>query len=161
MSDEIIHDEVRVTDAEKPSEVINGITVAYYLPPDWVYKPCQEKFGADFSRTVFTVGNTIYARKPLTQDIFAHESVHVQQQAQIGGGYKQWWKLYLESPEFRATQEIPAYQVQYAVYCRAVKDRNARARMLHFVASTLSGKLYGNIMTLSEAKKEIQNYVLK
>jgi hypothetical protein len=141
------------------SETINGITIAYTPPPAWVYTPCQEQFNANFERgTIFTVGNTIYTRKRLTQDIFAHESVHVTQQAKTGGGYRQWWKMYLENPSFRALQEIPAYQVQYHVYCQMVSDRNARAKMLHVLGGFLSGALYGNLMSLSEAKQAIKLY---
>lgn len=105
---------------------------------------------------IFTYGDKIY--NPGGNDIdialMAHEQTHsIQQDNDVKG----WWKKYLEDKEFRLSQELQAYQVQYRYYCKEVKDRNQRYRFLNRLAGDLSSEIYGNIISRSEAIRSINN----
>ena len=104
---------------------------------------------------VFTFGKIIYnpANKLLTEDLIAHEAVHIAQQE---GKAEKWWKLYLEDKVFRASQEIPAFQVQYRVAKGVIKDRNRLFKYLEQIAKNLSSEVYGKVMTFNEATEAIK-----
>ena len=61
---------------------------------------------------IFAHGKTLYNphKKILTPDLINHEMLHIQQQE---GKTDEWWDLYLSDKLFRASQEIPAHQVQF------------------------------------------------
>jgi hypothetical protein len=105
---------------------------------------------------IFTYGNTIYnpGRGNIDLALMAHEQTHSIQQ---GDKVKEWWERYLKDKEFRLSQELQAYQVQYRYYCKAIKDRNQRYRFLNRLAGDLSSEIYGNIISRSEAIKQIAN----
>lgn len=122
-------------------------------PPIWEEaRAAGLNFNPD--KTVFTFGNTIYnpAGFEIPDDLFAHECVHGEQQGYTDEGARAWWARYIEDPYFRIDQEAEAYAEQYGVLCYFHKDRNARARLLHAIATTLSGPTYGNVIGLSAAK---------
>jgi len=125
-------------------------------PPVEIYKKAKEKWGVDFKDVIFTVGNMIHHHKDkrLTPELLQHELVHVKQQAAYG--VEAWWDRYFEDDEFRLSQEVPAYQVQYQVARENIKDRNQLTKYLFEIASYLSGKIYGNIIGHSEAVKLIK-----
>lgn len=102
----------------------------------------------------FTYGDTVYS--PLTVDfpdhLRAHESVHINQQKQMGRD--EWWAEYLVSPEFRLKQEVQAYRAQYKVVQRKHVWQNTEA-LMRSIAKDLSGEMYGNLLTYEEARKRI------
>lgn len=104
---------------------------------------------------VFTFGSVIYnpTKRPLTEDLINHEAHHVKQQAKSPS---KWWDLYLEDPVFRASQEIPCYQIQYQTAKRIIKDRNTLHNYLKQIAINLSSPRYGNVMTFQEAYDAIK-----
>ncbi len=104
---------------------------------------------------LFCYGNVLYNphKKTLTPDLVNHEMVHMGQQ---NGKTEEWWKLYLEDKVFRASQEIPAYQVQYQTAKKYIKDRNKLFDYLKQLAVNLSGDTYGHVMTLNEAMTAIR-----
>lgn len=124
------------------------------LPPKGIYEKCQEKWGVDFETTVFTYGNTIHSKQPVSDDLLAHELTHVKQQTETDKDV--WWHKYFEDPAFRFQQELEAYRNQYKWILAHVRDRNAQARGLLHCAKSLSGSMYGNMLTLSEALKLIK-----
>ena len=99
---------------------------------------------------VFCYGNVIYnpSKKTLTEDLINHEAHHIKQQLKNPSA---WWSLYLEDPIFRASQEIPAYQIQYQTAKRIIKDRERLHQYLVQIAKNLSSERYGKVMTFSEA----------
>jgi len=121
--------------------------IVHDLPPN--YKKIQEHFpGADFDEgVVFTYGDTCYCKRPLTPDLYVHEQVHTRQQKKP----KKWWKKYFKSPKFRLEQETEAYQAQWEWVKHNVRDRNVIHKVRDSIALTLSGKLYGNIISYNEA----------
>jgi hypothetical protein len=127
------------------------------LPPKWIYDACVDKFGIDFYKgVIFTVNNKIHIfdKRLLTRDLLAHELTHIEQQKEMG--YKKWWEKYLEDTEFRLTQEYLAYQNQYQ-YCKEFYSRNARRIVLKHIIGSLSGPMYGNLITEEEARNLLTN----
>lgn len=105
---------------------------------------------------LFAYGEIVYnpSGVVIPLQLIAHESVHEKQQAHEGGPAN-WWASYIADEEFRMMQELPAHQTEFRNYCLRVKDRNLQAKMLHGIASRLSGKLYGNAMSFAEARRRI------
>lgn len=105
---------------------------------------------------VFTYGDTIYAPgvPTLPPTLLEHEEVHSRQQAKLGPD--KWWKKYLTDSQFRLSQEIEAYRVQYEAACSMSSDRDALARFLFGLALDLSGEMYGRLMSHAEAMKAIR-----
>lgn len=104
--------------------------------------------------TVFTYGDIIYNPNncPLDIPIRAHEELHSRQQGDDPEG---WWRKYLDNVEFRMEQELAAYQVQFWMQCRIIKNRDVRALNLQKLAETFGGGMYGAMIPLSEAKRLI------
>jgi len=135
----------------------------YYIsniPPEAVYDEAVEKFGIDFYgypvSTIFTFGDTIHvASGVLENDILEHELTHVKQQTEYPGGALAWWKKYFIDQDFRFSQELEAYRIQYKVICEETTDRNRRFVRLHFLTKCLT-KVDGEKRDLSELRKLIE-----
>ena len=117
-------------------------------PPNW------EKINKAFvlrEGTIFTYGNIIFNPDGGSIDypLMAHEIVHSVQQEKIG--IETWWNRYLADKDFRASQEVMAYQRQYQEARKSIKDRNRLFMFLRRLAKELSSETYGNIMTEIEA----------
>jgi hypothetical protein len=133
------------------------VTIKDTPPTNGIYEKCQEKFGekVNFNRgTVFTYGDTIYAKYPMSEDLRLHEEVHVEQQMNYPGGPESWWERYLEDDKFRYSQELEAYKVQADYIIQVYKEPKA-TRLLDHLASSLSGSMYGNLKSYEKALKEI------
>lgn len=105
---------------------------------------------------VFTFGNKIYnpSKRRIDEHLYAHEAHHSEQQ---GENPMEWWARYLKDPAFRASQEIPAYQLQYQSAKKISKDRNKLHAYLVLLAKDLSGEMYSDLMTFNEALDAIKN----
>ncbi len=138
------------TEAEKASE----ITVKYEKPPN--YKDIVRVFPAVKLRrgVIFTFGTTIYNpdRVQLTRALQAHETVHSRRQ---GDDPAKWWDQYLSDKMFRFREELLAHQVEYMVEVEGA-GRQVRRRALSLIAARLSGPIYGRMIGLDEAKRQIQ-----
>lgn len=88
----------------------------------------------------------------LTEDLIEHEKVHMRQQ---GNDPALWWKRYLDDNEFRLSQELEAYQVQYA-WIKEHFNRETRRRFLKTIAKDLSSVIYGHIITQEKAEERIR-----
>ncbi len=121
-------------------------------PPNNLYNRCREKFGVDWDQgVIFTYGNTIYCKYPITEDLKVHESTHVKQQAAMGA--ETWWSKYFENPEFRLSQEVEAYRNQYN-YIKENYNRHHRKFLYKHIISSMVN-MYGDMVTEDEAKKLI------
>lgn len=135
-------------------EIING-----EKPPIW-----DEAIAAGLrpnpERTVFTFGAKIYnpGSIEISDDLFAHECTHAEQQGYTEDGARAWWSRYMLDPYFRIEQEAEAYGEQYSILCYFHKDRNARARLLHALSTILSSPTYGSVIDHATAKKMILKY---
>lgn len=127
--------------------------IKHQYPPN--YDEIKEYFPeADYeSGTLFTYDGVCYC-KEITPDLIAHEEVHVKQQMEMG--VKEWWQKYFVDSSFRLSQEIEAYRAQWQWIEVNIKDRNAKDRFFRHIVNALSGPLYGNLVSYSEAVKLIR-----
>lgn len=104
---------------------------------------------------IFCWGDIIYNPHNIDVNEFlkVHEHVHSDQQSKTSPAA--WWSEYLVDTEFRLRQELPAHRAEYRAFRARHKDRNLHARALHGIAERLSSPLYGSVITLKQAKKEI------
>lgn len=129
-------------------------TVLYSTPPN--YEEVKKAFGLSDATVmrgiVFAYFPHIYKPngKPLTDHVYVHEKVHLKQQERYG--VEDWWYDYLLHDGFRLEQEIEAYHAQYVFMERQFKNRERLSTELHRIASNLSGPMYGNLVSLPEAK---------
>ena len=107
----------------------------------------------------FAWGDRIFnpAGVVIPDEIKAHEAVHGKRQGHDVAG---WWKRYLEDPVFRLAEEIPAHQAEFrhVASLRGADDplpgfRSRREFHRQAIALRLSSKLYGNLISLSAAKR--------
>lgn len=121
------------------------------------YEEIKKAFNLDpKSPIVFTVGETIYNPMGCVIDepLMKHEETHFLQQTDTGIDY--WWDRYLTDPKFRFYQELSAYQKQYQLAKRVIKDRESLHRFLWNISRDLSGPMYGNIINFQEAMSKIK-----
>lgn len=124
--------------------------VLYLLPPN--YRAINAAFDVRGRPVIFTYGDTIFnpAKIKVTPALQAHEAVHSHRQGDNPG---EWWERYIEDPEFRLNEEIPAHQAEYREFCRHHADTK---RMLHEIARRLSSSLYGKLIDFDEAVSVIE-----
>lgn len=117
-------------------------------PPPMFPEICAAFPQATNPGVIFTWGWTIYAPGGghISEPLLEHERVHATRQEHQGGP-EGWWRRYIDDPEFRLAEELPAHKAEYRRWCFGVLDRNARARHLTHVAHKLSAPLYGGIIT--------------
>lgn len=140
-------------------ELVSQVVINLTPPPEELYNRAKEKFGDVINwekNTVFTYGTDIYTVRPLEEPLYRHEVLHVIQQMQMKGGPDAWWDKYFDDPEFRLSQELDAYRVQYLTAKKYIKDRNQLFRYLHDISVTLASDLYGNLLSTQEAMKLIK-----
>lgn len=125
-------------------------------PPSRIYNACVKQFGVSFDDgVVFTYGDTVHSKYPMSKDLEIHEGVHVKQQ--VDYGVVAWWDKYLTDEDFRLSQELEAYKAQYKWAKKNIKSRDDRAKLLTRIARDLSGTMYGNLLTYQEALVKIKN----
>jgi len=109
------------------------------------------------SNVIFTYGHDVYVPSgiPLSPELKAHESVHIQQQTTYSPSIQWWWDTYLADAEFRLGEELKAHREEYWKYCAMNRDTNARARFLSMLAARLAGPLYGKILSTTAIRKAI------
>jgi len=108
-------------------------------------------------RNIFAYGHSIYSpgSKSLPAWLIAHERVHFEQQDKYG--LRAWWKRFLSDEVFRLAQELPAHRVEYFEFCKVNRDRNSQSMYLQQMARRLAAPMYGGIITVAEAIKEIRD----
>lgn len=108
--------------------------------------------------TFFTYGRCVFIPNPnwrhggltLSEALMAHETVHADRQSNNAAG---WWRRYLDDPEFRLAEELPAHKAEFATF--ATDNRARRRAELRHIAHRLSGPLYGRLLTVHKAKQLI------
>lgn len=107
----------------------------------------------DLNNIIFTYGDTFFSKERLSPGLIAHEITHVFQQLKMGKD--EWWEKYLKDDKFRLKQEVEAYRQQYRSYKNIGEEKGAT--MLEKLSQDLSGKMYGNIVTLKKARELISS----
>ena len=126
------------------------------------YPPIYEDVKKAFElvgNEVFTFGDTLYnpSNAIIPDHLLIHEEVHAKQQEHNDVVAKLWWQRYIADSKYRIDQEVEAYSTQYKFICEKVKDKNARYRNLNALAEQLSGKMYGNSISYTDAIRKIRD----
>lgn len=140
-------------------DLLKNTIIRHTPPPEDLYTKCKEVFGdaVDWEKgTVFTYGTDIYSKNQLDKPLFSHEFMHVCQQMSFEGGPEVWWKAYFESVDFRLSQELECYQIQYSEAKKFIKDRNQLYQYALYLGRLLSGPMYGGMISTAEAIKLIK-----
>ena len=121
-------------------------------PPNNLYNRAKEKFGCLWDDgVIFTYGDTVYSKNPISEDLKIHEATHVRQQELMGKDI--WWERYFDDKEFRLSQEVDAYTNQWQ-YIKENCNRSDRKMLYkHIINSMVNG--YGGMITRSQAEKLI------
>ena len=90
----------------------------------------------------------------ISEHLLRHEEVHAKQQ---GDNPEVWWERYFEDSEFRLSQELVAYRKQIKSFKASTKNREEIAQYIFRLASDLSSKMYGSIISFPEAIKIFKN----
>lgn len=131
---------------------------------DW--PPNIEKVATKFDlrgkNPIFCWGDIIYFpgfpgsdTPTLPEHLIVHEKEHSKQQEEAGGP-ELWWAQYLDDDGFRLSQEVTAYRAQYE-FIKAHESRQVRRNMLKFMATDLSGAMYGKLVSFEKAKYLIEH----
>lgn len=132
---------------------VRQIKILEEYPPN--YDKIARTFNLEGKKPCFTYGETIYNphKGIISEDILAHEAVHVKQQEIIG--IEKWWEIYLEDQAFRLQQELEAYRVQYK---HLIENNNRQYQRIRIrqITKDLSSAMYGNLLTKEEAIKKIK-----
>lgn len=104
---------------------------------------------------VFAYNGAIYnpSGVHLPRHLEVHEEVHIIQQK---GKPDEWWDKYLTNPHFRLRQEIEAHHAQYKFIRSTESNREKVNYLVFFYARALSGPMYGNLCTMSQATRAIK-----
>lgn len=131
-------------------------------PP--IYENACAAFRINPKTVIFTYGDTIYNPNGLvlSDDLIAHEQVHIEQQKANDKDAQIWWTKYLQDSEFRLSQEVEAYAKQYNFICKyKTQNRQTRFTILKRYAEVLSGGLYGNCVSYMRAMQIIKEEAKK
>ena len=106
---------------------------------------------------IFAYGDVVFtpSGEELPPELIVHEEVHCKRQLQYPGGVEAWWDRYLTDASFRYIEELLAHRAEYRVLIQRAVNRNDRRACLNHVAKRLSSPLYGRVVTLDKAKKDI------
>jgi hypothetical protein len=128
--------------------------IVYDYPPN--YERIKDAFSIEGNPgVIFTYGDTLYVpggeRISIDKPLQRHEETHSRQQKKMG--IDEWWDMFLSDRNFRLSQELEAYREQY----RAMAGMPAHqvAGYLTHISRSLSGEMYGNLMTEQEAVQVI------
>lgn len=134
--------------------MIRRVEISSEKPPQWILDAVKKKWGVEWeSRVIFTYGELITTyHGEMTEDFIPHEMTHVRQQAEYPGGKDAWWQRYLEDDKFRLEQELEAYRNQYQWLLKnPLVNKQERFENLKWYAVSLSGSMYGNIVSFFQA----------
>jgi hypothetical protein len=139
-------------------------TVVVDVPP--CFARCVQAFGrenVDRRGVIFAWGTKIYNpfNVSISRELGAHEAVHGMRQ--IGeedlarGAFTDdsiwvWWERYLTDPLFRLNEELYAHHAEYKA---GVRRHGHRPRDFNAIAERLAGPLYGNLITIAQAKHAV------
>jgi hypothetical protein len=124
------------------------------FPPN--YEQIKARFDLTGTKPLFTYGKIVYNphNAQMRPDLLVHEEIHVKQQ---GDNPVEWWEKYLTDDEFRLSQELDAYSVQFG-FVKNLKGMSSKkiAWFLEQLATTLSSPMYGNLLTYNQAQIKIK-----
>lgn len=109
---------------------------------------------ASMPGVIFAYAPDIYAPMgDVPPPLIDHEKVHIARQKEIG--VDEWWRRYLSDSAFRYHEELLAHRAEYQHLVAAAPSRSARRANLRIVAKRLISPLYGKLITVDQAMKDI------
>lgn len=107
---------------------------------------------------VFAYGKKIFnpSGEKLPNEIIEHEKVHGERQLALKGGVEEWWKRYLNDLDFRYEEELVAHRKEYRTLTEEAPSRQMRRGALKHVAKKLCSPLYGKMVTMDQAMKDLK-----
>ena len=137
--------------------IMKIVKISTKKPPKWVLNAVKKKWGVLWENgIIFTYDGIISSCLGImTEDLLAHEGNHIIQQ---GNDPKEWWEKYLADDEFRYGQELECYQKQYEWISKRITNKSEKFKLLRHYAAALSGGMYGELVNLTKAMSDIQNY---
>ena len=112
---------------------------------------------ADWNFAIFTLGNRIYSKDPITHLPSAiHEYTHCEQHKHSVLRGILWYYKYIRYPKFRVEQELVAYRNQYNSFKSLCPDRERVSKYAVRLAKDLSSEFYNNCIRFSEALDKIR-----
>lgn len=120
------------------------------------YPPNYDKIKQAFNppeTACYCYGDTIYnpSGNDISEDILIHEGVHTVQQ---GKDIEEWWNKYIADDQFRKSQEVEAYAIQYNFIKKSRKSKMSD-RYLEMFSDHLSS-MYGLNIDIHKAKTLIR-----
>jgi hypothetical protein len=86
-------------------------------------------------------------------ELMAHEALHADRQKRWPGGAEAWWQQYIADPRFRLMEELLAHVAEYRAYLETNGDtRQVRRVVLARLATRIASPLYGNLISVRDAK---------
>lgn len=111
--------------------------------------------GAMSDTVIFAYAPDIYCpgQDNLPPQLVAHEGVHIARQLDMG--VEEWWDRYLVDAEWRYHEELLAHRAEYKMICELNPSRQTRRAALKIVGKRLASAMYGKMVTLDRAMKDI------
>ena len=126
------------------------VTISHEIPP--IYQQLHDKFGVEWNDgLIIAYDNIIYSKNDVAPQKVVHEVIHLDRQKELG--VEAWYRLYLESDQFRLEEEIIAYVAEANFVKKNIKDRELRFHIIHEIAKNFSSDVYGSIISFSDAIK--------
>lgn len=106
---------------------------------------------------IFTWGDTIYNPSGISvsAELKAHEGVHFSRQTNHTPAIESWWRRYIDDPEFRLGEELPAHRAEYKAFCNRVRCYRSRISYCTAIAARLASPLYGALLQPAKARSLI------
>lgn len=129
------------------------IEISHDIPP--VYGLLRSRFNVDWDDGLIIAwdGKIHCKGEPEPQKV-VHEKVHLDEQGKMGN--EAWWRLYLDNPDFRLAEEAKAYRAEMAFLRRNIKNREHLYRYAREIVDSLSGPIYGSMVSREDAFKLIK-----
>ena len=123
------------------------VRVLHLFPPN--YRKIVEQFDVRGKPIIFAYGSAIFnpQKVEIPPQLMRHEEIHLMRQ---GGDPEGWWDRYIAEPAFRFAEELPAHVAEYQATLA-----HFRAAALDHVATKLASPLYGNLITVADAREAI------
>lgn len=131
------------------------MTIVKAFPPN--YAAVRRKFPeAKNHGVIFTFGDRIYnpSGVRISPYLLAHEQIHCDRQLAITP--QEWWRLYIDDPNFRFDEELIAHQAEWRAVLQKCGLKHVRDQQLEIIARRLSGPLYGGVASYDKALRLIQ-----
>lgn len=132
-----------------------------------MFEEIARAFDFGDARPCFAWGDRIYhpfgTEMRLPDELMAHERVHglrqVMGHSDMEFGIRSWWAQYIDDPEFRLAEELPAHRAELGVHYLRSEGRGVRRTFLTHVASRMIAPLYGyprKLINLEKAKRMLK-----